>query len=170
MYKEPKKLHDPKLEPRIKRAFVTFELKPDHYLKEFMPAWKKYVLWGNVVVAVWVSLCLTLYFVPSVMKSLFGIWIFLMIASLASGLYFTLKLECPKCQCNVIFIYYQWPRKAFGPHFILTGECPSCGVKLKNRLLSDEAITLVRVLGTIGIALVMLVIFIFMIIRYVASP
>lgn len=173
MYKEPNKLHDPKLDPRIKRGFVTFELDPGHYLKEFMPAWKRYVLFWKILAAIWVSMILILLFFPDSMKSLYGIWIFLVIASLVSGGCLALTLQCPKCQCFVAFAssYYifkfgwWWPWETTRPYFILTGECPNCGVKLKNRLLSDKAIILLVVSQMIASFLALMIVVVYLLIR-----
>jgi hypothetical protein len=131
MYKEPDKIDYP-------------ESDPDYYLKKFMPIWKQYMLFLKIFVVVLIFICILIPYIlipyfnfnpdPEYKEYVwYGFIAFMVICALIS-FYFFYKLRCPKCNSYPV-----------GGMFPLTGKCPRCGVRLKNRLVSDDKARIIKI-------------------------
>lgn len=131
--KEPEDLHDTNLDSQAKIDYKKFGADPDHYIKDFMPAWKRYVLFNRIMAAVLILWIMYLFTHLSEIDSLTDVTIFLGIALFVLFVYVSSKLKCPNCSCNIFWYEY---RKHWGlttPMNVLRDrKCPRCGVKLKT--------------------------------------
>lgn len=111
-----------------------FGADPDRYIKDFIPAWRRFLVVNWIAAAVLLVWILVLFINLGKIDVLSKVGIFLGIALFIPFFNASSKLKCPNCSCNVFWYTYL---KSWGfawARFVWGGKCPSCGVKLKNRV------------------------------------
>jgi predicted RNA-binding Zn-ribbon protein involved in translation (DUF1610 family) len=125
------------------------ESDPDYYLKEFKPLWKLFTL--SLIISCGILLPAMILINVFWLNTIYYPYLFfpLIAVGIIGGLYLGYKVRCPSCDCYLL----GWGQR--GGFWPLTGRCGSCGVRLKNRSVSDRTVMIIRItLLTLMIAII----------------
>lgn len=131
---------------------IPYNSNTNEYSKQFMPIWKKYILFGKISGLVWALFLISAAFIPSSRDLLGKIFPFLFFVTLAWALYFQLiRVRCTKCGLRIASLEFYVSR------FTLTGKCPNCDTQLKPRILSERMATIIPIVFFIIVFLTIII-------------
>jgi DNA-directed RNA polymerase subunit RPC12/RpoP len=114
------------------------ESDPDYYYKRFQPLWKQFSFYFKFCFGILLPAMALIVFFGLNTVYFWYLFLPLIAIGLVVGIYLTYKVRCPRCDYYLLGARHRgfWP---------LTGRCPGCGVRLKDRLVSDRTVTIIRI-------------------------